>query len=313
MRPSNRFILPTLLLAACGGDDGGTTPDASVDIGFNLPTVTLKANKEIAEDNWQEQGAADLSCLGTPSADQATTVAVTLNVSVRDFQSGNAVPGAMVEVFPEQKYTMPFGAAVTADSMAFATVMIPSGTKRFGYRMTSTSSLPTFLLNQTVEPSVAVQPEGTCDPAPCRSKIQSVSNATAATLPALIGQTRTVGTGVVAGALRDCQEREISGFIATMSSTPSTANTVMGADTYYFDAAVGLPVHHNRQAFASGDGLFMIIEVPSTTPTGYVQMWGFPTDADMAMGKAGLKLIAELQVPILPDTVITGSYEPLRQ
>ena len=46
--------------------------------------------------------------------------------------------------------------------------------------------------------------------------------------------------------------------------------------------------------------------------TGYVQAWGFPTDADKDMGKAGLKLIAELQVPILMDTVITGSYEPKR-
>jgi hypothetical protein len=312
MRLTIFFTLTSLSVAACGGDDGGTTPDASVDIGFNAPTVTLKANKEVAEDDWQEQGAADLSCLGTPSADQATSVPVTLNVVVKDFQSGNAVPSSMIEVFPEQKYTMPFGTAVTADSMANATVMIPTGVKRFGYRMTSGSSLPTFLLNQTIEPDVAVQPTG-CSTPPCRATIQSVSNATAATLPALIGQTRTIGTGVVAGALRDCQDREISGFIATMSSTPASANTVMGADTYYFDSSVGLPVHHNRQAYASGDGLFMIIEVPSASPTGYVQMWGFPTEADLAMGKDGLKLIAELQVPILPDTVITGSYEPLRQ
>jgi hypothetical protein len=317
MRLTIFFTLTSLSLAACGGDDGGATPDASVDIGFNLPTVTLKANKEIAEDTWQEQGAADLSCLNTASADQATTVAVTLNVVVKDFQSGNAVPGTTIEAFPDQKYQEPFaqstGTSVIADSSANASLTIPQGTKRFGYRMTSTQSLPTFLLNQTLDPSAAIQPTGTCDPSPCRSKIQSVSNATAATLPALIGQTRTIGTGVVAGALRDCQEREISGFIATMSSTPAMANTVAGADTYYFDAAVGLPVHHNRQAYSSGDGLFMIIEVPSTNPTGYVQMWGFPTDADMAMGQAGLKLIAELQVPILADTVITGSYEPLRK
>jgi hypothetical protein len=309
------FTITSLSVAACGGDDGGTTPDASggTDIGFNPPTVTLKANKETSADVWEEQGPADLSCLNTPSADMATTVSVTLNVAVKDFQSGNAVPSSMVEVFPDQNYQQPFGAAVTADSMANAAVTIPTGTKRFGYRMTGSTSLPTFLLNQTVKPSVAVQPEGTCDPAPCRENIRSVSNATAATLPALIGQTRTPGTGVVAGALRDCQRREISGFIATMSSTSAMANTVMGADTYYFDSAVGLPVHHNRQAYASGDGLFMIIELPSTSPTGYVQMWGFPTDADLAMGKAGLKLIAELQVPILADTVITGSYEPKRQ
>jgi hypothetical protein len=56
----------------------------------------------------------------------------------------------------------------------------------------------------------------------------------------------------------------------------------------------------------------MIIQVPTTSPTGYVQMWGFPTEDDLAQGMAGLKLVAELQVPVFADTVITGSYEPLR-
>ncbi|MCP6274860.1 hypothetical protein NL452_26545, partial [Klebsiella pneumoniae] len=92
--------------------------------------------------------------------------------------------------------------------------------KRFGYRMTSSTSMPTFLLNQTLpSPSMAMQTVG---------NIQSVSKATAATLPALIGQTRTDGTGVVAGALRDCDGNEISGFIATMSATKGEANTVPG-------------------------------------------------------------------------------------
>lgn len=292
----------SLSLAACGGDDTGTTPDAAaVDIGFNPPTVTLKANEEVAEDQWMEIGDADLSCLGTASADVASTVAVTLTTKVTDFQSGNAVPGSTVEIFKGQEY-MTVEDTATSDSNAMITIDLPIGVTRFGYRMTADTSMPTFLLNQTLpDPDMAMQTVG---------NIQSVSKATAQTLPALIGQTRTAGTGVVAGALRDCQGREISGFIATMSSTPAEANTIMGADTYYFDSAVGLPVHHNRQKFASHDGLFMIIEVPSTSPKGYVQMWGFPTATDMQAGD--LKLIAELEVPILADTVITGSYEPLR-
>ena len=39
-------------------------------------------------------------------------------------------------------------------------------------------------------------------------------------------------------------------------------------------------------------------------------MWGYPTDADLAADK--LTLITELAVPVLADTVITGSFEPLR-
>jgi hypothetical protein len=318
MRLSLAFTLASLSLAACGGDDTNTTPDANDDIGFNTPTVTLKANREVTEDNWEEIGPADLSCLNTASADVASTVSVTLNMRVTDFQSGNAVPSATVSVFHNQDHAGPFDTQ-TSDTSANITFTIPVGTKRFGYRMTSANALPTFLLNQTLDsPSEAVQPSNTppcmdgTQTVTCRSKISSVSNATAATLPALIGQTRIVGTGVVAGALRDCQEREISGFIATMSSMSTTANPMMGAEAYYFSSSVGLPVHHNQAQFSSHDGLFMIIQVPTSTPTGYVQMWGFPTDADLAMGRAGLKLIAELEVPILADTVITGSYEPLR-
>src|SRR5690606_4118876 len=219
----------SLSLAACGGDDTGETPDAGVDIGFNPPTVTLKANEEVAEDQWMEVGDADLTCLNTASADQPTEVVVTLTTKVSDFQSGNAVPGAMVEIFKGQNY-MTVEDTATADTDAMVTLELPEGVTRFGYRMTSDTSMTTFLLNQTLPSSTeAMQTVG---------DIQSVSKATAATLPALIGQTRTEGTGVVAGALRDCQGREISGFIATMSSTPAEAHTITGADTYYFDSAV---------------------------------------------------------------------------
>lgn len=304
MRLSLAFTIASLSLAACGGDDGQTPmPDAGSDIGFDTPTVTLKANEEVSEDTWMEVGPADLSCLNTASSDVATMNPIVVNTKVTDFQSGNAVPNATVIVFHDQDHENPFDTSMS-DTNADISFDFPAGVTRFGYKMTSTTALPTFLLNQTLsDPTTTPQ---------MVSEIQSVSNATAQTLPALIGQTRQMGTGVVAGALRDCQDREISGFIATMSSTPAEANPIPGAEAYYFSSSVGLPVHHSMQQFSSHDGLFMIIQIPTSTPTGYVQMWGFPTDEDLAMGEAGLKLIAELQVPILADTVITGSYEPLR-
>jgi len=295
-------------LAACGGDDSGNMPDAPEDeSGFATPTVTLKANMEVSDDNWMEIGPADLSCLNTPSSDVATTDAITLNTKVTDFQSGNAVPNAMVIAFKNQDQSMVLDTKTSDASTADISFTIPAGVKRYGFKMTSGSALPTLLLNQYVDPA-KVTAMVTTDP----SKIQSVSNATAALLPALIGQTRTPGTGVVAGALRDCQKREISGFISAVSSTSGTNTPIAGAQAYYFSDSVGLPQHHREAPYAAKDGLFMIIQLPASMPMGYVQMWGFPTDADLAMGKAGLKLIAELQVPIVSDTVITGSYEPVR-
>lgn len=302
--------LTSLSLVACDAGDGDTAPDAGVvadagvDIGFNTPTVTLKANNQVSETQWTEVGSADLSCLGSPSDDAASTVAVTINTKVTDFQSGNSVPGAMVQVFKDQNH-MTVEDTATADTSAMVSLDLPAGTKRFGYKVSASSAMPTFLLNQTLA--------STDNPTQTVGEILSLSNATAATLFAEIGRTRTPGTGLIVGALRDCAGNEISGFIATMSSTPAQPNTIPGAGAYYFSAGVGMPQPHDQQRFASADGRFMIIELPSSSPTGYVQMWGFPTDADMALGRAGLKLIAELQVPVLADTVITGSYEPLRQ
>ncbi|MDB4953599.1 MAG: hypothetical protein JWO36_1168 [Myxococcales bacterium] len=253
-----------------------------------------------------ELGAADLSCLGTPANDPATTVAVTLNAELKDFQSGNPVTPGTVVAFKGNDASMIFDTK-TVDGNGNVTFTVPVGVQRFGYKMTG-DFMPTFLLNQTVKPDVAVQP--TCGSPPCKAKIQSVSNSTAAVLPALIGDTRTPGTGVIAGALRDCMGHEVSNYIATVSSAKGTATPLMGASAYYFSASVGLPVHHSQQESASGDGLFMAIQLPATA-TAYVQMWGYKTDSDMAADQ--LSLIAELQVPVLADTVITGSYEPLRQ
>ncbi len=297
MRHSLDFCL-IVSIAACGGG-GASMPDAPKDVGFAKPTMGVHANTETTDNNWTDLGPADLTCLNTASSDMPTTVAVTLTSTVKDFQSGNAVPAAAVTAFKAIDFNTVFDTQ-TSDANGNITFTVPTGVTRFGFQMTADSALPTFLLNQYIDPAMATQ---------SLDKIQSVSDATAATLPALIGETRIQGTGVIAGALRDCQLHEMSNFVATVSSTPMTATAIAGAEAYYFSASVGLPVHHNQQEASSGDGIFMVIQLPPT-PSAYVQMWGYTTDA--AVG-GDMTLISQLAVPVLADTVITGSFEPLRQ
>src|SRR6516165_8255858 len=92
MRAILTFTLISLSFVACGG--GGAKPDAPVtDLGFNKPSAGLKANMEGSNSStWTEIGPADLTCLNTPSADQATTVPVTLNTVINDFQYASPVP-----------------------------------------------------------------------------------------------------------------------------------------------------------------------------------------------------------------------------
>jgi len=124
---------------------------------------------------------------------------------------------------------------------------------------------------------------------------------------ALATATARDGTFALSNVPNGRQNLEVSYVGRKLKTLPVTHPP--GVDTYYFSSSVGLPVRHTQQASSSKDGLFMAIEM-EPTPTAYIQVWGFPTDADLAAGE--LKLIAQLQTKVLADIVITGSYEPLR-
>jgi hypothetical protein len=219
-----------------------------------------------------------------------------------DFQNHTPIGDAAVTAFDGIAYSSPF-ATKTSGGDGSVALTVPAGRTRFGFEITASNQLPTLLLNQYLNPDPAMTTQ-------MIAKIQSVSTQTATTLPALIGETRTPGTGVLAGALRDCKQHEIGNFTATVSSTQGTATPLPAAETYYFNPGLNVPGRHAMYPSSTSDGLFVALQLPVTS-TGYVQMWGFPTQADLASGQ--MKLIAELAVPVLADTVITGSFEPLRR
>lgn len=283
----------------CGGDDDGGDPDAMTgNQGFVTPTETTLAWEEV-NGVWTEMGAADWSCLNTPSDDVATTVDINLTGVVEDFQTGNPVPDALNQVFPGADIGNIIGMG-TADEDANYSMTLPMGHARYGFLTTVDGTLPTYLLNQYFDPDTADQ----------SLTLNSVSNLTANALPAFIGVTRTQGLGILAGAMRDCQDREVSGTIATVSGTSGAPDHLDGAQTYYFSAgSTSLPVRHSQASTTNSDGLFMVIELPLTT-TAYMQVWGFVDDADLADGEP--TLLAELPSPVEADTIITASIEPLR-
>ena len=212
----------------------------------------------------------DLSCLGMARTDSPTTTAVTLTVTVRDFQSNNVVAGAHVAAY--STFGAPFATA-TSDGTGTATLTIPSGKTRIGFDLTEANSHETLTVDQLLEPSTATQ----------TITLRTLSDSTVATLPALVGLTYTPGTTLELGAIHDCQGANLANAIATVSSTPATVHHLAGADTYYFSDSTDLPQHHNQKPATSRDGLFMVIGLPATT-TAYVQVWGYENAADQASG-----------------------------
>jgi hypothetical protein len=277
-------------------DGGGPFPDAAgTNTGFTNPSAVLAAWTETSAGVFTAQ-TLDLSCLGMARNDAATSVTVSLAVAVRDFQSGNVVSNAQVSSFAGTASATPF-AAGTTDGTGNVTLSVPTNQRRIGFRITHTNALPTLIYDRLLAPSVANQ----------SLTLQSVSNATAATLPALIGVTRTPGTAIALATMRDCAGHTVSNFVATVSTTPTTPAHAPNAQTYYFDDQVGLPVRHTSAPQGTRNGLFMVIDVPPLT-TAYLQVWGFRNASELAAQT--MTRVAELAVPFTADSVVTVTHEP---
>lgn len=295
------FLFSVCLLGIGCGDDGDTggEPDAAVVIenpGFAPPaaTVTAWTNDSGA---WSEVGPADFSCLNTPSDDVATTVDINLTGTLRDFQNQTPIANASVEMFAGIDYDNPLVTA-SGDADGNYTLVLPQGQTRYGYRISADGYLDTFLLNQQYSPDTVDQ----------NRNVDAVSVTTANLLPAVIGIQRTDGLGVVAAAMRDCNGDTVKDAVATVSAASARVEHLDGGQTYYFNNS--LPASLAVMQATNNDGLFVVLELPPTA-TGYLQVWGFTSGQDPTTDD--MTLLAEIPAPVLGDTVITASVEPLRQ
>ncbi len=284
-----------------------------MNIGFTPPTMATHANSE-TNSVWTDLGLADWTCLGTASTAAPLAADMTLTGQVVDFMNmQNGVPNTTIDAFDDINYTAPFKTLTTDGSGKF-TMTIPAGKVRVGFKLHADSYMDTFLLNQYWAPT------STTD----TISIGDISSGLASALPAFIDFERVSGTGVLAGAMRDCQHHEVSNAIATVSSVSMMPTHLQGtvsvggvqtpviASTFYFNSSTGLPAKHTDKQATDSDGLFTIFNLPPISGTAYIQVWGFKTDADVAKGASGLTLLAELPAPVIADNVITGSIEPYR-
>ncbi len=271
---------------------------------FELPTAAVMANGGTAMPMIAPDFNCDLPAVTT------TTAALSISGTVGDFVTGDSVAGATVDVFSGLNYLGAPLATATSNAMGEYTVMVPTGTMGpLSWRVRSSGTLDTYLVNDTV--NLAGGPI-------TRSNRNSVDNGTASLLATLLGQSRRMGTGIIAGNATDCMGRDLIGAIATISSTSSrTSNArptfVPSAQIYYFSPTPQLPARRTAFSSTSSNGLYLALQLPpSADATYYAQVWGFRTTAAVAMGAAGLSLLSEVAVKVPPDVLITVNHEPLR-
>jgi len=295
---------------ACGGSgDGNTTEEPLENPGFIRPG-TSDANWDQAitwayseiDGVFTDEGPADWSCYNTPSADAPTASEVQVTGILKDFQTDKELPEAEIHIFTDVKAIGGTGLdnAVTDEDGNYS-LTLAAGAERAAFRVVARGQMDTYTLNQAISSSATQEVE-----------INSVSLLTANALPAFIGVTRTPGLGVLAGAIRDCNNNEVAGAIVTVSSVAGSPEHLDGALTYYFSAEANnsLPVRHNLAANTNKDGRFTVLELEQDE-SAYLQVWGFMDGQDPSSDD--LTLLAEIPSPILPDSVVISRMEPLRQ
>lgn len=273
---------------------------------FTLPTAAVMANGGTAMPMVAPNFDCDLPAVTTAAA------AFTISGRVGDFVTNDSVSGATVDVFSDLDYLGAPLASATSDATGMYTLMVPSGTRGpLSWRVRAAGTLDTYLVNDTVNLTGA---------AVMNSNRNSVDNGTASLLATLLGQSRRMGTGIIAGNAIDCQRRDLIGAIATISSTSSRMTNarptfVPSAQVYYFSPTPQLPARRTAFSSTSSNGLYLALQIPppaTATTTYYAQVWGFRTTAAVAMGAAGLSLLSEVPVRVPADVLITVNNEPLR-
>ncbi len=270
---------------------------------FELPTQPV-----VIADADGGTTAPNFAC--DPPASTTNATALPISGTVKDFATSDPVPHATVDVFAGLGYQGTTLATGMSAQDGTYTLTLPAGTHGpLSWRVRASNTLDTYLVNDTS--NLVTNPRTGADRA-------SVDTSTPNLLAGLIGQRRVPMTGIVAGEVQDCNGRDIQHAIATLSTTSSRTGGaaptfVPSAEIYYFTPDPALPTRRSTFSSTSPNGLWIALQVPPAPGTTYyVQYWGFRTAADVARGAAGLSLLGETALNVLPDVVLTVNVDALR-
>jgi len=272
-----------------GGDDtGGGSIGPTGDFGDYISTT--------------EDPGGDLSCYTgtTPASDVAGAGCVgntrTMSAEVMDFQTDNPVDEASVEIFLGDGIFGVPDHSLASDLNGMISAAMPT-CEAFTYRVSTDPSLDQTKV--TIE-SHDVLPFSNVEVV--THEMNSVSSATYALIPALIGLSPDVEKGIVAGVVYDCGETAMSG--AQVLVKDSSGNIIEGGiigNGVVGGAKAGYFVDDypsREQLHTSADGIFVLVDVPVGVVT---------VEAYIADGAGGHRHLASTTLEVLADSINISS------
>ena len=257
---------------------------------------------------------ADLGCVGTSTDCSLPLYAgitcppaagFTVSGPVEDFQSKDNIVEAIgsdavatVTVYKTTADVLsdtPLAGPVQTDTNGMYTVTIPDSVTRVIFKTTMADSKDTYEFGQLVAPDET------------DNYRYSVSNATGDFINAWVGMAFDPTKGAVAGALRDCQQREIANAIGKALDAGG-GDVIPETQIFYFNDAAGLPTKRSKRTWSDFDGRMLFLNVPPTTGGVTIQAW-VNQDGD-SEGVAEL-LISENVVPVMANAIVITDLDPL--
>jgi hypothetical protein len=295
-----RMALSLLTVAACGGDDGGGSPDANTinqdcqSMGgaacFQLPTAPM---------NNSDGAPSALSC--SAYVPRTSTSAMSYSGKVSLFGTSTVIEGATVAAYSSVAYENAVATTTSAADGTY-TLNIPAGSSDvFWTSVGGPGALTAYYHDFHADLFNG-------DVTDFNLRLFTPANIEGAT--GLVGGMWDANRAVFAGYAVDCDDRVIEHAVALVSSTQGTRSFVAGPQVYYgAPGAVPLAVPPADRGDTADNGIIAVLGLPPSDNL-HLQLWGFRDAAALARGADGLTLVADLPLHVFANGVIGGDIHP---
>ncbi len=292
-------IWTTLFLFACGDEEDktGTTSTTTVD-GEEADALLNVDVPPVGDLTCFEGGFEVVGSWNTQEVDDSKKVEVPFDGMVIDFESDEPVEDALLEVWygTEIVNAPAFTANSDAAGVIGGTIMTCSP---YSYRVSTDPALGDTKVTME-SPQIDDHTTSSADPV-----FNSVSAATYAVIPSLLGVSPDPVNGVVAGRASDCGNNELEG--AQVIVKDPDGNIPAGVVVKYF--VDNFP--NRNQEWTSADGLWVAINVPPSLH--YVEMYVYDEAASshILMGKVPIDVKADsINISNVVASMDDGMYYP---
>lgn len=229
---------------------------------------------------------------------QAPLGALTMNGATTDLFTADVLPGVRVESFSDVALAARL-LDVESDAEGAYTADVANAQNLVFERTTADGRIPTLRLYHRI------------DPASSRFDVVSTTKADVSAALVAAGDQFLPGKSQVFASIQDCAGNHLMNVIANIApSTGKNGSRLFepGVRVYYQSNYDKQYLRRTVASQTTPEGGFLATNLPPGHH--FVQVWGFPTDQDLVIGSASLKLIAEDEI-IVPDTestIVTTEY-----